>query len=53
MEIKPKRIRFHILPILSFTKHINPLSYAAKKSFNCYWDHYYTIEIGWLFWDNF
>lgn len=52
-EIEPIRKRFHILPIISVVKHTNPLSEEARKTFDYNWEKFYTIEIGWLWWDNF
>ena len=42
---------FHILPVISVTKNTNTLSKEAKKSFDCDWNYYYIIKIGWLFWE--
>lgn len=51
--INPKRKVFTLLPTFNIVKYINPLSKAAKKTFDCDWNYYYRIEIGWLFWNNY
>lgn len=53
MRLDPIEKHFHILPVLSITKHINPLTEQSKIVFKSNWDYYYTLKIGWLFWSNF
>jgi len=48
--MEPIKKTFHFLPIFSITKHTNPLSDQAKKTFNSTWNYYYSIKFGWLFW---
>lgn len=42
---------FHLLPVITFIKSINPLTPEAKRSFHSSWDYYYTVKIGWLWWE--
>lgn len=51
MDIKTINKSFHVLPFITIIKNINPLSDAAKKSFDSNWDYYYSVKIGWLLWD--
>lgn len=42
---------FHVLPVMSFIKIVNPLTIEAKETFRSNWNYYYTVKLGWLFWE--
>lgn len=48
--IRTIRRTFYLLPLISVTKVINPLTKEAKLMFQSNWNYYYSFKIGWLFW---
>ncbi len=46
-----KKKTFHILPIIDIIKTKNTLTPQAKIDFDCSWNYYFSIRIGWMIFD--